>query len=613
MNSRLLVLIGSVIAIAIIGCGGGDDPTPTAPAGAGDPTATTTADTTATAEPTSSTDETPPASAPSGEIVIAVGEVPPLIQEPRRDISASGGIGKDLSVYETIVRAPHVSAPNMPPLDHTQYSPDDMGLAESWEVASDFSSITFQIRPDIPWHENGGDWGTVTAEDVAWTYNSAFAPDSVNNGSEEIGPEMKEGFEVLGPLEVRQNIADGGFDPTWAWLQGNASFNAIVIVNKTAFDELGPDEYSRTPIGTGKYRVLEWTGDQEVVLEAVEDHWTGIVPTVQSITLVHMPEEATRDVALRAEEVDIGQLSPQVVNSTVEAIGGRIQEIGISRPRGYNMTGNYWSTDCADCPGGVMDRPGFDEAIANPQQFPWIGNPEDPDNMEQARKVRWAMAMVVNQDAIVDQLLDGLGRKIFTWQNVLPDDPAHKDEWIIPYDPDVARQYMTDAGYPDGFNMDVWIPGDYPPGTVAAAEAVAEMWRSELQINATIDKSGYSTRRPQTVDKTLNVPFVHGINWIAEGGPASARYICPAGGHIVGITMEDEVCETGLANTAERDIQQRIENNNVVQDYLTEQMLFVPMFQESALLFAVGPRIAEWDPYNSQDVHPNRPESIRLR
>ena len=51
----------------------------------------------------------------AGSIVIAVEEVPPMIQDPRRDFRASGGIGIDLSVYETIVRAPHVAPPAPPP------------------------------------------------------------------------------------------------------------------------------------------------------------------------------------------------------------------------------------------------------------------------------------------------------------------------------------------------------------------------------------------------------------------------------------------------------------------------------------------------------------------
>ena len=546
--------------------------------------------------------------AASGTVTIAVGEVPPLIQEPRRDIRATGGIGKDLSIYETIVRAPHVAPPAPPPQDHTAYSPSDLGLAESWEVAPDFNSITFKIRADIPWHNNGGDWGNVTAEDVEWTFDSAFAADSVNNGAEEIGPEMKVGFDVVGDLTVRQNIEPGGFDPTWAWLQGNAGFNGIVIVSKKAFDELGADAYGTTPIGTGKYKATEWIADDQVVLESVADHWTGIEPSVGTVKIVHMPEPATREAALRSGEIDIGELTPQVINQVVGDIGGRVQEIGIARPQGFQMAGNYWSTNCADCEGGSMPRPGWEEGISN--GYPWIGDPSDPVSMENARKVRWAMAMAIDRESIIDNVLDGLGRVIYAWQNILPDDPSHKPEWVIPHDPNAARQNMADAGYADGFDMEIWVPSTFSPGTISAAEAVAEMWRSELSINVTIDRTEYAARRPQTVDKTINVPFTHGINWIP--GATSARYICAAPGHIVGFTMEQGVCDTGLSNATEQSLNKRIANNIEVQDYLSHQMLFIPMFQHSANLFAVASTVSSWSPYNSQDVLPNRPESIAL-
>lgn len=552
------------------------------------------------------TDDSGPAA--EGTVTIAVGEVPPLIQEPRRDIRATGGIGKDLSIYETIVRAPHVSPPTPPPQDHTAYSPADLGLAEAWEVASDFNSITFTIREDVAWHDNGGDWGDLTTEDVAWSFNSAFAADSVNNGAEEIGPEMKVGFDVLDDRKVRQNIEPGGFDPTWAWLQGNAGFNGIVVVSKKAFDELGEEGFGTTAVGTGKYRVAEWTADDQVVLHSVQDHWTGVESKVGTVNIVHMPEAASREAALRAGEIDIGELSPQVINQVVNDIGGRVQEIGIARPQGFQMAGNYWSTNCSDCEGGVMSRPGWEEGLE--KGFPWIGDPDDPTSMENARKVRWAMAMAVDRESIIENVLDGLGRVIYAWQNILPDDPSHKAEWVIPYDVATAKQYMSEAGFADGFDMEIWVPSTFSPGTIAAAEATAEMWRSDLGINVTIDRTEYGARRPQTVDKTINVPFTHGINWIP--GATSARYICAAAGHIVGFTMEQDVCDTGLSNATERDLAQRIANNIEVQDYLSHQMLFLPMFQHSANLFAVSSRVSAWDPYNSQDVLPNRPESLEV-
>ncbi|MBI21387.1 MAG: hypothetical protein CL780_03970 [Chloroflexi bacterium] len=545
----------------------------------------------------------------SGSITIALGGIAPLIQDQRRDISAVGGIGKDFSVYETLVRAPHNSPPAPPPQDHTGYSPDDGGIASFWEINEDFTAITFTIRNNIPWHSNGGNWGYVDANDVAWSYNQAFALDSVNNGAEEIGSEMKSGFSVSGPMEVIQHIEAGGFDPTWSWLQGNASFSGIVITNQDAYSELGPEGFAEVAIGTGRYMATEWKGEDKVSLQAVKNHWSGTDATVGNVEIVAMPEEATRDAALRAGEVHIAELSPQIIAGTVEAIGGSIQEIGIARPQGFQMAGNYWSTDCPGCEGGVMPRPGYDEALE--KGFPWVGDLSDAASMENARKVRWAMAMAINKESIIENILEGNGRVIHAWQNILPSDPSHKDEWVIPYDPDKAREYMAEAGYADGFDYEIWIPANFAPGTVAAAQAVVEMWRQELKMQGTIDATEYGIRRPQTVDKTINVPFTHGINWIP--GATSARYICAAGGHIVVFTMEQKYCDIGLSNATETSLQKRIANNIEVQDYLSEQMLFVPMFQASANLFVVSPDIASWSPYNSQDVLPNRPESITLK
>ncbi len=606
----LLALSATLFALGVA-CGGDDEVATATTAPAAVATATSAPAATATARPAATATTAPPvATGPSGSITVAVGGISPLIQHQRRDITATGGTGRSLSVWEPIVRAPFVSPPAPPPLQN--YSPDDLGLAASWEVAGDLESITFVMRANIPWHDTGGDWGFMTADDVAWSFNEAFAPDSVNNGAEEIGAEMKLGFDVIDPLTVRQNIEPGGFDPTWAWLMGNAAFSGIVITNKAAFEQLGREKYAETPIGTGKYRVLEWKGSEKIVTEALSEHWTGIIPHVKTVTTVEILEPATREAALRAGEIDIGSLSPQLITATIEAIGGYVQEIGIPRPQGFQMAGNYWSTACFDCEGGQMPRPGYDEAIADPDKFPWVGELGNPESMENARKVRHAMAMAIDRDSLIENILQGFGRKIYAWQNILPDDPSHKDAWIIPHDPDGARALLAEAGYPNGFAYTLWTHGAADPGSSAAAsEAVVEMWRQELNLQGTVDRTDYGIRRPETVVKTINDPFLHGINWIP--GSTSARYICAAAGHIVGFTMEQAICEVGLSNATEPSLDKRIANNIEVQDYLSEQMLFIPMFQLSAILYAVGPRIAEWTPYNQQDVFVNNMESVVLK
>ncbi|MDP6426195.1 MAG: hypothetical protein QF443_04320, partial [Dehalococcoidia bacterium] len=76
----------------------------------------------------------------SGSITVALAELAPLIQDPRKDIRATGGIGKDFSVYETLARAPHIAPPAFPPQDHTLYSADDGGLASAWTINDDMTA-----------------------------------------------------------------------------------------------------------------------------------------------------------------------------------------------------------------------------------------------------------------------------------------------------------------------------------------------------------------------------------------------------------------------------------------------------------------------------------------
>jgi len=509
-----------------------------------------------------------------------------------------------MSAYDALIRVPFTAPPENVP--QTGYEPS---IADSWVVAPDLRSITFKIRKGVQFHKG---WGELTAEDVAWTFNDAFLPESVNNGAEELSPELREGFDVLDTYTTRMNIGEGGYIATWEFWFGQIGFDTFGMVSKKAFDELGEEGYARQSIGTGIYEVKSWRADDEVIVEAVTDrvHWSGKVPHVKTVRAVMMPEIATVEAALRTNEIDIGQLPIKQLAALVEDLGGYGQEIGIPRPRVFQFAGNYWGTECKACAADevVFPRPGFAEAIQ--KGYPHVGDPRDAVSMENARLVRWAMAMAIDREKIVETVIKGFGRPIYTWMNIRIDDPRHKDEWTIPFDVDKAKQYMTDAGYPNGFDLEIWVPGTFPEDQKECGIAAAEMWREYLGLGVTIDQTAYATRRPTTVDKTINVPFLHGINW--QPGQTAARYICPQSGHIVGLELEDEICAIGLSNDAEQDFEQRKKNNEAVQDYLSHWMLVAPIVQFGEY-FAVGPRIKEWKPYNPVQVYFNSPETVILK
>ena len=110
---------------------------------------------------------------------------------------------------------------------------------------------------------------------------------------------------------------------------------------------------------------------------------------------------------------------------------------------------------------GDPDAPGCDRAVI----FSSVPPPEGSvcEQMENARKVRWAIAMAIDRELLVETVMDGLGRPAYT--DGLPDSEFSKDQpgglWHIPYDPELAKQYLAEAGYPDGFDMQLWDGVDY--------------------------------------------------------------------------------------------------------------------------------------------------------
>lgn len=268
-------------------------------------------------------------------------------------------------------------------------------LAESYKIVDD-TTWEFALRKGVKFH-NGDDF---TAEDVKYSFDEYTKESSPR-------PEMKPaiaGVDVVNTHTVR--IRTKG---PQAALLSIVSFANILPMK--AREAAGVEAFNTRPIGTGPYKLVEWTRGNRIVLEANADYFEGKV-SPQKLTIRYIPDPTTRVAELKTGGVHILQ-SPALAqfgdiksdaNATLLPLnGGRAM---------HNLF--------------VTAKKPFD----------------DP-------RVRQAVMYAINKDAIIKSVLEGYG------------EPLHgpfSSGWIgydpnlapFPYDPAKAKQLLAEAGYPNG-------------------------------------------------------------------------------------------------------------------------------------------------------------------
>ncbi len=489
----LLLGLGAALAFAIA-CGAEDEPTrapaatskpaaTTAPAATAKPAATTAPVATAKPAPTTA----PAPSGPTGSIVVAAPDNGIAVGTVHLCLPGCSNEKAMYSAFETLLR---VTADE-----------ELVGqLATEWVLAPDLSKWTFTLQKGVPW-QNG--YGEFTADDVVYTTNAVNAgitPESIHDQSSDL---VKYGETVkIDDYTVVMNLNE--FDANGPWSPWSPLWQTIPMSSKQVFDECGTDGMRGVCVGTGPFEIVEWITDDHTLLRAVPDHWRKTAG-VNEVKIVEVKEEASRVAMFQTGEAQIVKVGIQF-NDVLEKDGGVPLQTG-SRQFVVRFTANYLD-NINPLDGSAVDNPGYDKAKGTQ---PWVADydapgcdyavyetslPEGPvcDEIENARKIRLAMSLVIDREQIVEELQYGYG-----WPDYLNylsgQDPVMRDEWVVPYDPDRARDLMAEAGYPDGFETQIHI-GDVPE---EHHTAIPGIWEAELGITATFSRIDYSSKRKQWV------------------------------------------------------------------------------------------------------------------
>src|SRR5256884_2300741 len=320
-------------------------------------------------------------------------------------------------------------------------------LAERWEVLEEGRAWRFYLRKGVQFHDGHGE---MTAEDVKFTLATIAKEGSANS----LGPEFRliKSMEIEDPYTITIRF-DKPFVAFGNKVTQGLFASVAFIQSKKYIETAGEEGAERHPVATGPWKFVEHVRGDRIVYEAVENHWRA-VPHFKRLVFLKVPEPATRMAMLRAGGADV-----------IETGGEYVEELKRVGIRTLTMPNVAWVWVVLG--GQWPSKPTYDP------QVPWAL----PD-AERARKVRLALNLAVDKQAIIQQILGGLGTPGGTL-NFYPGDAWATEALLTPYpyDPTKARALLAEAGYPKGFevtmNLTAWPGRGFLPDV---GEAVANYW-----------------------------------------------------------------------------------------------------------------------------------------
>lgn len=450
-------------------------------------------------------------------------------------------------------------------------------LAEKWEFSPDYKYLDLYLRQGVQWQ---GGYGELTAGDVVYTFETLQrSPDSWQAWWWD--PPEKGGFiesvEAVNESQVRFNFSA---PPYPAWLT-DFSMPYMGIESKKYVEEVGPEKAVQEPIGTGPWKLIEHVPGSYMKFERFDQYW-GAQPEFKYLTVRNVPESETQIAMLKTGEADIVGISPDKLE---EVKAGGFQVFGIPEAEGNYIIfgGQLLSSD-----------PNFDPTV------PWASHTDEPADSEwnqRALKVRKALNLAINREAIRSTIMYGAAEPMSTylWPPSIPD---YESSWKdIPYDPAQAKQLLAEAGYPNGFEKPITMYVD-SGNTYAGATgkqmalAVANDYEaiglkidrrmidsnafSELWYKGHEDAWGMSAmRRGIYPEITIMWPWL-----LASNAPSHEAFMSP--------DFDKIVSEYNQSMTKTQEERTKLAQAGI--DYIYNNYLFAPI-AFSKKLSAVGPKV----------------------
>ena len=276
---------------------------------------------------------------------------------------------------------------------------DHPALAEKFEIAKDAKSATFTLRKGIKFH-NGE---PVTPQDVKFSY------ESYRGAKADVFKSKTASVDIVDDRTIRFVFKEPFLDFPALFGTANVAGPGWVVPEKY-YKQVGPDGFKQKPIGAGPYKLVRHEPGVKVEMEAFDGYYRPV--NVKQLVMTSVPEGATRVAMLERGEADIiynvpGELIERVKNTP----GLMLAPV---------LSANFW-----------LEFPGF----------------QDPKSPFHDKRVRQAVSLAIDRDAINQAECDGLGVVDGNWIN---NDVEYGMAWPK-WERDIAKakKLLAAAGLPD--------------------------------------------------------------------------------------------------------------------------------------------------------------------
>ena len=282
-------------------------------------------------------------------------------------------------------------------------------LAESFDVDLDANTITFVLKQGIYF----SDGSPFNAEAVVWNMKERNIDLRGNEDVDYDNIQATGEYTVVVQLNNWQNALMNEF--------ASHSFSIVSMENAV---KNGKEFASLNPVGTGPFKLKEWTPGASLIFERNPDYWMEGKPYLDGIEYHAITDVMTQNAAIMSSGNDaIDYFASGNAEQTYTLIN---QDIDFDYS--YMRTG---STICL------------------------VPNSVDQDgNPFYDVRVRQALAFAIDRDTLTEARGFGILKPAYqlTSTNFAGNLKEGHPELIISYDPDKARALLAEAGYPDGFS-----------------------------------------------------------------------------------------------------------------------------------------------------------------